>query len=270
MAPPGLAENPGVPAGYGKSCINCSRAKCRCVLRPDGASCERCHRLRKECHQMTTQRKRTAKRASSSRTAQLEEKLDDLVSILRATQHPGQQSALPLPDPPHLPAVSSTSSYPTRLHSLATAAVTTPPFLPAGVFGLVTSGAQDSQSLAGQHRHGSCDISRQPEPTPTEAEGYLIKFRAWLKNFPFMVLPPDLTAEKLRAERPFLWLCIMNITSMSVPQQHIMRERVRQEAAQKIVISLERSMDVLLGLTCYLGWYVHEFSASIHDQTNPP
>ncbi|KAM5345319.1 hypothetical protein ACJ41O_011181 [Fusarium nematophilum] len=92
------------------------------------------------------------------------------------------------------------------------------------------------------------------EPTPAEAEEYLNKFRDWLRNFPFMILPYDVTAEALRKERPFLWLCIMNITSMSVPQQLKLKDRIREEVATRVVVNHERSMDVLLGLITYLAW----------------
>lgn len=139
MAPPDIASgatNGSAPAGYGRSCTNCSRAKCRCILRPGGDVCERCHRLGKECHQMISQRKRAVKKASSSRTAQLEEKLDDLVSILRASQQHQSPSSHPNghPDPtrvssqshhgapyPHAPGQHQ-ASMPSALDSLATAA----------------------------------------------------------------------------------------------------------------------------------------------------
>ena len=55
QAPAAHADRPGIegdtrldlqqiaaePAPYGRSCTNCSRAKCRCIIRRDGV-CERC------------------------------------------------------------------------------------------------------------------------------------------------------------------------------------------------------------------------------------
>lgn len=254
MAPPDLSTSEGTPAGYGRSCTNCSRAKCKCILRPETGECERCHRLGKSCQPMTTSRKRVAKKATASRTAQLEEKLDDLVSILRATQSTNQQT----PSSSATPSFASSSmALTSRLDSLAAAA---------------TSSTSQSMSSAMPHAFGhtnsaepvsmnsaSPDINETyqlPEPTPAEAELYLAKFRDWLKNFPFMIIPPDTTAASLREERPFLWLCIMNITSMSAPQQLLMKERVREQIATRIVVNHERTMDVLLGLIAYLAWYV--------------
>jgi hypothetical protein len=64
----------------------------------------------------------------------------------------------------------------------------------------------------------------------------------------------DMTAEALRREKPFLWMCIMNLTSMSIPQQRIMRERIRQEVADRLVFGGDRSMDVLQGLVTFMLW----------------
>ncbi|KIH87554.1 hypothetical protein SPBR_04655 [Sporothrix brasiliensis 5110] len=83
---------PGIPAPYGRACANCSRAKCRCIYRTDSSDCERCHRLKKDCRPSIPVRRKAAssgaaKRSSSStlsRTAQLEQKLDGLVSLLTA------------------------------------------------------------------------------------------------------------------------------------------------------------------------------------------
>ncbi|KAI8244231.1 Efflux pump mlcE [Colletotrichum sp. SAR 10_96] len=72
----------GIAAPYGRACTNCSRAKCKCILRPAGGACERCYRLNKTCQPSNPQRKRS-KKPPSSRTAQLEEKLDGLVTLLR-------------------------------------------------------------------------------------------------------------------------------------------------------------------------------------------
>ncbi|EFX03261.1 methyltransferase type 12 [Grosmannia clavigera kw1407] len=64
-------------------------ATCRCIYRSDGCGCERCYRLKKECQAAVPLRRRAAvpkKTATTtlSRTAQLEQKLDGLVSLLTA------------------------------------------------------------------------------------------------------------------------------------------------------------------------------------------
>ncbi|KAK7420978.1 hypothetical protein QQZ08_010151 [Neonectria magnoliae] len=255
MAPPDLSSSTGAPAGYGRSCTNCSRAKCKCILRPDGVECERCHRLGKSCLPMTTSRKRVAKKATASRTAQLEEKLDDLVSILRASQGTNQQQqqqSPPTGPPPLFPSPSAV--LPSRLDSLAAAATSS---TTQSYSSSIPHAYNPSNSVEPSINSVSPDINetyRLPEPTPAEAEIYFKKFQEWLKNFPFMVLPHDATAASLRESYPFLWLCIMNVTSMSTLQTSIMKERIRQEIATRIVVNHERTMDLLLGLIAYLAW----------------
>ncbi|EEU43187.1 uncharacterized protein NECHADRAFT_46784 [Fusarium vanettenii 77-13-4] len=214
---------------------------------------------------MATSRRRVAKKTTSSRTAQLEEKLDDLVSILRATQSangvhpqtpptttPGSTTTHPPPHNSYCP--SSVLHTPSRLDSLATAATSSSDNFSSmpHAFGTASSIETPMESAP----LPSDDSYLLPEPTPAEAEIYLDKFRSWLPRFPFMVLPKDQTAENLRKEKPFLWLCIMNITTTSYPQQVKMKERVRQEAAQRVIVDHERSMDVLLGIVCYIAWQV--------------
>lgn len=242
------AGNVGVPAGYGRSCTNCSRAKRRCILNPEGGSCEMCSRTGKECVQMETRRVRHARvrRNPTSMTAKLEAKLNDLVSILRAGQNPSQQVHPNMHSSSQTPSSSSSQAQPSRLDSLAAAAAANPQ--PGTSFYMGQTSCGDDPS------HTKSAYYVRPEPTPEEAEIYLSKFREWLSNFPFMHIPSDLTAEALRRERPFLWMSIMNMTSMSLPQQHMLRERVREEVANRLVLNHERTMDILLGLLAYLGW----------------
>lgn len=94
------------------------------------------------------------------------------------------------------------------------------------------------------------------EPSPQQAEDALAKFRTWLPNFPFVHLPPAMTAAALRTERPFLWLSIMTFSVTSYQQHQYLRERVRREISERVIINHERTMDILLGLIAYLGWYV--------------
>ncbi|GKU11314.1 unnamed protein product [Fusarium langsethiae] len=208
---------------------------------------------------MATSRKRVAKKSTSSRTAQLEEKLEDLVTILRAAQ-PSNGHLQPSNSGESSPSMNSSNMchLTSRLESLATAAASS------------SSSETQLRSYPAPHSYGSksigdshtqtspsCieeDTSSLPEPTPEEAEIYLRKFKAWLEKFPCVVLLHDMTAAALRREKPFLWLCIMNITSMSVEQQIKMKDRVRQEIATRIIINHERSMDCLQGIICYVTW----------------
>ncbi|GAB0142217.1 hypothetical protein EsHS_00002775 [Epichloe bromicola] len=208
-------------------------------------------------------RKRIAKKTSTSRTAQLEEKIEHLVSMLRASQdsvprpnHPGH----PVSDTPSSSSSpSSSQSYPSRLDSLA-AAATADPSRPSPQGHKSSIGASPTctgiipVTTTARNSAPFSDLDKRPEPTPHEAEAYVSKFRDWLQAAPFMRIPGELTAEALRREKPFLWMCIMNLCSMSNLQQRIMRENVRQVVAERVVIKHDRSMDMLQGLIAFITW----------------
>ncbi|KFY03620.1 hypothetical protein O988_01359 [Pseudogymnoascus sp. VKM F-3808] len=89
----GAAEHVLANAPYGKACLNCVKSKTRCAVLPSGPKCERCLRLNKDCQPAPTIRKRKVVKRSkpstasvASKTAALEEKLDDLTLILQRSQ----------------------------------------------------------------------------------------------------------------------------------------------------------------------------------------
>ncbi|KAI5865361.1 hypothetical protein GGS23DRAFT_594894 [Durotheca rogersii] len=254
---------------YGQACINCSKAKCKCVSRGGpGTACDRCQRLGKECHPSVGVRKRSVRRPASSRAAHLEEKLDDLVSILRA-QAAGN------------PALSSyRAPVDAQLPGVATGGN---PNIGAGLnmnwnIGGISGGNKavinghglPSSEIPVPHRYpGSASSYSTPRSvassqdmslSPAEAEETLQLFRdKFLKFFPFMYLSPETTAADLERTKPFLWLNIRTICCKSISQKAALCQRVREVAAQRILVDLDRNMDVLLGLLTYLGWGMHHF-----------
>ncbi|KAK2059580.1 hypothetical protein LY76DRAFT_511846 [Colletotrichum caudatum] len=269
-----VASSGGIAAPYGRACTNCSRAKCKCILRPVGGACERCHRLDKPCQPSNPVRRRSRK-PRSSRTAQLEEKLDGLVTMLR-------QSALP--DLPAGLAVDAAAAAAAALHPVpATAAIpplTTATGTPTSELGDVRNGfgsaasADDSRTRRTQFPTPTTttQTDTSPEgtgydeygdgdrlPSPAEAEAMFETFRDHnLKTLPIMYFGDTVTARALRVERPFLWLCIMTVASRVTGQQLALGRRVRQVMSQKVLVENERSMDYLLGLLVLLGWATHQ------------
>ncbi|GKT52447.1 uncharacterized protein ColSpa_12628 [Colletotrichum spaethianum] len=245
----------GIAAPYGRACTNCSRAKCKCILRPVGGACERCHRLSKACQPSNPIRKRS-KKPPSSRTAQLEEKLDGLVTLLRQSGRP------------NLPAdLGADFNIPGPIPSSATAARESFSEMGGmrGGFG-PASGGEDSERARGNSLPTPTQTD-SPEgtrfgdelPSPDEAEALFEAFRGQnLKYFPFLSFKATMTAQELRAERPFLWLCIMTVAAKVTSQQLALGQRVRQVVSQKLLIENERSIDYLLGLLVILGWANHQ------------
>ena len=111
--------------------------------------------------------------------------------------------------------------------------------------------------------HSSASLS--PFPMVDEVPGYgipdcvaeeqLNMFRqVFLPMFPFVHIPADTSASELHRQKPFLWLVIMSLTTKSAADQLAMGEIIRQSVSQKVVAKGDKSLDMLLGLICYLGW----------------
>ena len=211
-----------------QACENCSRSKCRCVARPGGPGCERCHRLNRPCMPSDSTRSLNAQRNNPvTRIAQLEGKLDGLVSLLQA----GQLVTLPqsghVLSPPH----SNTST----------------PAVPA---------SPASSSLAF-------------EASAEEGDQCLSDFRSHMLKY-FAIVDVSADAQWLRKERPFLFLCIMAVSSQSTQTKLALGERIKQTLAQRIILDNDPgviSIDLLLGLLTFLTWghdhLLHDSAASL-------
>ncbi|KAK5172207.1 uncharacterized protein LTR77_003845 [Saxophila tyrrhenica] len=252
-----------IAAPYGRSCVVCVRAKCKCFYRTGQARCERCNRLNKECRPTDTKRRRLDSRKNdeisddtpddSSRTARLEEKLDQVLASLKPREGPitpasdassaSFSSHFSVANPPAEPGINRYSGELLVNYAEKGAAAASngfpqefgpPPFAAAR--------ADRVWKLAGL--------------SVTEAEENLAEFRTRFSPwFPAIHLPPDMTAEQLRLHRPFLWLNIVLLASHSSVKQRSLGEVVRREIAQAMVMDSEKSLDLLLGLLVFMGWY---------------
>ncbi|XRM37461.1 hypothetical protein ABZX51_000934 [Aspergillus tubingensis] len=208
------------PQSYGRACLNCSKCKCKCVDRPGSQGCERCYRLNKTCLRGTSTRAmQSQKNNTTARIAQLEGKLDELVSS-------------PQPQNPR-----STSSSSVR-NSLSTPASDSSSPTTYGDYNIPAASTSSSDSL---------------ESSPEES---LDIFRThMLQYFPFIHLPSDV--QWMRQERPFLFLCIMAVTCPSIPTKLALGEKIRKIATERMFLSSDSgavNLDLLLGLLTVLAW----------------
>ena len=232
-------------AAYGHACANCARAKCRCILRPGGGTtCERCHRLGKQCIPSTAVRKSAYRArdpaakapASNRRVRELEEKLNELTSVVRSVQQ-SQQKEQHQTDAPS--AGSSQGMITTPTHSQSITSGQSP-----------SSPSVDTTGIA-------MGYSVTEELSAQEARQYLDIFRdRHLSFFPLVYLSPDVTPEQLQRDRPFLWLCIRAICTKSVEKQLALGAYIREIMARKVIVDGERSIDLLVGLSAFLAWLV--------------
>ena len=192
-----------------------------------------------------TVRRRNPKKPSLFKSAQLEDKVDSLLSLLRT----GAQSDT---FPHHY---SNQTNNKASLHiqsegvSVASGLDDHLPDLP-----VLTPGTTDSEGTSGKSPVSL--LSDSIGPSPVEAEQYLTTFHTYkAKYFPFVYIPSTTTAQQLRQERPFLWLCIMTIASRSTSQQQVLGSQIQHVVAQEMLLKSGQSIDLLLGLLAYIGWY---------------
>lgn len=173
-------------------------------------------------------RKRTIKK---SRTTQLEEKFDGLVSLLHS------QAAVSYPQQPETSSpVSALSIRPMQVGGIPT---------PHSNIGTSPSTPSVAEDVA---------IHTIPDAV---ADDYLNTFRStFLPFFPFVHIPVAISASDLRLQKPFLWLVIMALTTKSAAQRLAMDGSIRQIISRNVVAEHEKSLDILLGLICYLAWCV--------------
>ncbi|TRX93002.1 hypothetical protein FHL15_006140 [Xylaria flabelliformis] len=261
-------------APYGQACLNCAKAKCKCILisQPSSGSgrgsrpiCERCARLGRECKPSSSIRKRGAAvsrrtaggsapaglangMSAASRAANLEQKLEDLVAILQAqasTKSNGDESAR-----------TETGATPSSVADRRSNNVAS---------GIVAGGP--TVVTPASTAYATCStVNSTPSPAPAldvltsaaEAEETLAFFRLHhLQFFPFVYIPPEMTAAQLSRDRPYLWLVIRAVCCRSPVKQAALSRQIREELAHRILVSCERTIDMLLGALCLLGWTMH-------------
>ncbi|KAJ5157257.1 uncharacterized protein N7482_008357 [Penicillium canariense] len=228
----------GTPAPYGRACINCSRAKSKCILLATGNGCERCQRLKKDCRPSPTVRKRNA-RSSASRTAQLEAKLDNIVSLLQTN---GGPTGIPADWDVALPTTGQNASSQSQTCasscSLPSGGIPTPP---------ATVSAPNSCSVE--------DLCSTLPIPPETAEQTLSYFRTEnMKYLPFVHIPSHMTSQQLRQEKPFLWLCIMAVLMPGSIQRESVFTKITGTIHQKLLVDSSPSMDMLLGIMTFISW----------------
>ncbi|KGO59266.1 Major facilitator superfamily domain, general substrate transporter [Penicillium expansum] len=206
---------PDTPTPYGQSCANCSQSKRKCIVRRVGGPCERCFKTNKECTPAKTTRRRNTKRtAVPSKTTRLEEKIDSLVSMMKvgtqtSTASPPATSSL------HESMFTCETETKTPIHS---------PFENGTGLNCLGDDRNNPAPPATQATTDSLDNNEsKAEPSRMEAEEYLTNFQtSKLQYFPFVYIPFKTSSELLRKERPFLWLCVMAVSSKSTVQQQML------------------------------------------------
>lgn len=205
----------------------------------------RCFRLQKDCQPSVPNRKRSQKKVPGSRTAHLEEKLDDLVSLIRSqTAVKGPNESPPVPTPASL---GQSASDGTALPSLSSDSSPN----------TVNTSVPNCRAWGGKANPSSsaADSELDYYVPENEAQERLDLFRRDYPQFgPVVYIPPSVTAKELHQNRPLLWISIMACTTRSTKESHVIGDKVRHIVSERVVRQYERSLDLLQGLLVFLCW----------------
>lgn len=87
------------------------------------------------------------------------------------------------------------------------------------------------------------------------AEVYLQRYRAHAAHYPFVIVPPHITVEQLRRDRPFALLAIITMgAALNSPDQEHAELELREQLGKRVMVHGEKSLDLLQGLLIYLTW----------------
>jgi hypothetical protein len=90
-----------------------------------------------------------------------------------------------------------------------------------------------------------------------EANGLLNEYRRMSASYPFVVLPPGVTAHELYQERPMLFLAmIIAASSQDHTRQMSLDAIFRRELAERTIIAPKRTLGLVQSVLVYLSWYV--------------
>ncbi|KAK0113821.1 hypothetical protein ONS95_014069 [Cadophora gregata] len=255
--------NASVPitAKWGTACSACATAKSRCIRSNESSGkCDRCLTSRKDCTGQV-HKKRKKREAQPNRTLILEEKLDSLVDLLKAT--PGGASAVQsiLAKSPATNTGKKTAR--SDQHEGKSRTSKTPQ---KGDSELVHD---DFPSKFSSIAPPTC-ICRAPvseeDSHPVNTDEILLSI---YKNqlcswFPFVIVSPSTTAAQLQSCRPFLLKAIRLVASFrNVRSMWGQRRAIMQYLSEAVFVYSERSLDLLQGILVILGFYHYHCLAHI-------
>ncbi|CAK7566229.1 MAG: hypothetical protein SEPTF4163_004167 [Sporothrix epigloea] len=260
-SPPLSGSGAKANAKWGAACSSCAAAKAKCIRSNEklGSKCDR-------------------------KTDQLEERLNGLVDLLRATGE--------LPTGVNVTASSaSTDSSGPRPESTSTVSPYNPPSVPSATHNGSGQSArtsavrspseiQDTRRLRDIHfdtaapppmipstynafAPPACICRPEAGETITDAvesdDVLLSKFREHMHPLlPVVVLPANISAAQLAAAQPFVFLAVKTVASVeNYRSMQGLMYQVISHVADYMLMRAERSLDLLQGLLIILAWYHH-------------
>ncbi|KAM3431718.1 hypothetical protein NHJ13734_007174 [Beauveria thailandica] len=241
------------PAGVKmRACANCSRLKMKCRW-PDGASPT----------DVTT-----AASACTSRVAQLEQKLDGIMSLLESSQRSNRRrpsstgssastagdapsSSSPLTPDSH----SHSHNNPSPLRRTRAAVDTT-------ARGAIPSDEEERQRMSAAAAHTDRGSAESIELVPgfavtfAEAAEYLQIYRKdYMPVFPFVIVEETTKPHELHRNAPALfWMIMAAVAQTSEEVDAAVKTWLRHYVAETMIIKQEKTLELLQAILVHLVW----------------
>lgn len=271
---PGDHDNSGTDPKKARACEACRGLKVRCepvAEDPDGA-CKRCAKAGRNC--IITQPTRKRQKKTDSRVAELEKKIDALTATLSATKagqagtslsgHPeaaaGYYGTPGTAPPGGWNVGDGSSSYEANaVRSEGPSSYTVPPVGLAGQKRKHSEPAENGvDALASSRSNERPDLVDCGIINTDGAARLLDRYNYQMApHLPGVVFPPHLTADELRKTKPVLFLAIMAAASSGSPEiQRVAFKELMQTFADKIIITGEKSIELVQALSVAVMWYM--------------
>ncbi|RGP60235.1 cercosporin resistance [Fusarium longipes] len=226
-----------------RACMTCARLKMKCQWPTSGPgrtekACSRCLRMKLECQVPEVTQRR--KRGKSTRVAQLEKKIDGIVSLLAANQ---RQNLSPLtPESPKEQTHTQPQSQPISIPSLAM--------------------SSSSLNMTAQAPDTPLNFTATAELFPgfrvslqEASERFDLYKRDYVPHFPFVPVPEAMTSQELYVESSLLfWTILAVVSPLEDKVQMEFKAWFRRYLAEHLIVRQEKSLDILQAMLIYLGW----------------
>lgn len=269
-----------------RACEACRGLKVRCEPDPNNpeGACKRCAKAGRSC--IVTQPTRKRQKKTDSRVAELEKKIDALTATLSATKAGHSMPGMPdgaggILYGPGTDASRSWNAVNTAISRDSAAMarsqnqspyaeghpmVYPPPMVLAGQKRKYPEPKESSENASTPSVAPSAVDTRSHEYSDIVDRGIITMERAavfWDRynyqmapHLPAVVFPREMTVGELRKTKPVLFLAVMSAASSEVPNiQRVIVKELMQVFADKIMITGEKSIELVQALNISVIWY---------------
>ncbi|RAL59963.1 hypothetical protein DID88_000589 [Monilinia fructigena] len=240
-----------------RACKTCALAKAKCVRRPGGSTikCERCYRLKKDCATQTPS-VRVRKPQKTTKVAQLEEKLDGIVSLLRQQKSARSEDAIPaypqsITNESILPR-SIPLSEPEPQNSISCQSL--PHFAPKPLEPSKRQSVYEKNTNACLLAHANSNL----EPSDAEIERLVKLYQMEMTaKFPFVIIETGgATGKEWLMTKPVLGKAVLMAASYyNLPRQTVYETTLVKDLTERIMTRKEKTLELLQTILVFCGWY---------------